>query len=64
MRAGKSQNIHWRQESRDQGNIVREFVKWDYEVRTNQNLAAVVARAYKIAMGRIAIPLNRGLNFT
>jgi len=46
LRAGKSQNIHWRQESRDQGNIVREFVKWDYEVRTNQNLAAVVARAY------------------
>src|SRR4029077_9650675 len=50
MRGGKSQNIHWRQESRDQGNIVREFVKWDYEVRTNQNLAAVVSRAYKISM--------------
>jgi acetolactate synthase-1/2/3 large subunit len=50
LRGGKSQNIHWRQESRDQGNIVREFVKWDYEVRTNQNLAAVVSRAYKIAM--------------
>ena len=50
LRAGKSQNIHWRQESRDQGNIMREFVKWDYEVRTNQNLAAVVSRAYKISM--------------
>ena len=50
LRGGKSQNIHWRQESRDQGNIVREFVKWDYEVRTNQNLAAVVSRAYKISM--------------
>src|SRR5581483_1563926 len=50
LRAGKSQNIHWRQESRDQGNIVREFVKWDYEIRTNQNLPAVVSRAYKIAM--------------
>src|SRR5215470_7354984 len=50
LRGGKSQNIHWRQESRDQGNIVREFVKWDYEVRTNQNLAAVVSRLYKIAM--------------
>jgi acetolactate synthase-1/2/3 large subunit len=50
LRGGKSQNIHWRQESRDQGNVVREFVKWDYEIRTNQNLAAVVARAYKIAM--------------
>jgi acetolactate synthase-1/2/3 large subunit len=50
LRGGKSQNIHWRQESRDQGNVVREFVKWDYELRTNQNLAAVVSRAYKIAM--------------
>ena len=50
LRGGKSQNIHWRQESRDQGAVVREFVKWDYEIRTNQNLAAVVSRAYKIAM--------------
>ena len=50
LRGGKSQNIHWRQESRDQGGVVREFVKWDYEIRTNQNLAAVVSRAYKIAM--------------
>jgi acetolactate synthase-1/2/3 large subunit len=50
LRGGKSQNIHWRQESLDQCGIVREFVKWDYEVRTNQNLPAVVARAYKIAM--------------
>ncbi|HEU4343407.1 MAG TPA: thiamine pyrophosphate-requiring protein [Candidatus Binatia bacterium] len=50
LRGGKSQNIHWRQESRDQGSIVREFVKWDYEVRTNQNLPAVVSRAFKIAM--------------
>ena len=50
LRGGKSQNIHWRQESRDQGNVVREFVKWDYELRTNQNLAAVVSRAFKIAM--------------
>ncbi len=50
LRGGKSQNIHWRQESRDQGGIVREFVKWDYELRTNKNLPAVVERAYKIAM--------------
>jgi acetolactate synthase I/II/III large subunit len=50
LRGGKSQNIHWRQESRDQGAIVREFVKWDYELRTNQNLPAVVTRAYRIAM--------------
>jgi acetolactate synthase-1/2/3 large subunit len=50
LRGGKNRTIHWRQESRDQGSIVREFVKWDYEVRTNHNLAAVVSRAYKISM--------------
>jgi acetolactate synthase I/II/III large subunit len=61
MRGGKSQNIHWRQESRDQGSIVREFVKWDYEVRTNQNLAAVVSRAYKIAMSEPRGPVYLNL---
>jgi acetolactate synthase-1/2/3 large subunit len=58
---GKSQNIHWRQESRDQGNLVREYVKWDYELRTNQNLAAVVSRAYKIAMSEPRGPVYLSL---
>jgi acetolactate synthase-1/2/3 large subunit len=61
LRGGKSQNIHWRQESRDQGNLVREFVKWDYEVRTNQNLAAVVSRAFKIAMSEPRGPVYLSL---
>ena len=26
--------IHWGQEMRDQGAMVREFVKWDYELRS------------------------------
>ncbi len=47
---GKSRAIHWRQESRDQGGMVREFVKWDYEVRSNKNLPTVMSRAFKIAM--------------
>ena len=50
LRGGKSQHIHWRQESRDQGAIVREFVKWDYELRTNENIATVAQRALSIAM--------------
>jgi len=61
LRGGKSQNIHWRQESRDQGNLVREFVKWDYEVRTNHNLAAVVSRAFKIAMSEPRGPVYLSL---
>jgi acetolactate synthase-1/2/3 large subunit len=50
LRGGKSQHIHWRQESRDQGAILREFVKWDYELRTNENIATVTQRALSIAM--------------
>jgi len=47
---GKSRPIHWRQESRDQAGMVREFVKWDYENRANEQLGTVVPRAFKIAM--------------
>jgi thiamine pyrophosphate-dependent acetolactate synthase large subunit-like protein len=50
LRGGKSQNIHWRQESRDQGALVREFVKWDYELRAGQPVDSVVDRALDIAM--------------
>ncbi len=47
---GKNRSIHWRQESRDQGALVREFVKWDYEHRSNKNIGTVVSRAFNIAM--------------
>jgi acetolactate synthase I/II/III large subunit len=41
--------IHWAQEMYDQAGIVREFVKWDYELRNGQQLATVVDRALAIA---------------
>ena len=34
--ASRNGAIHWGQESFDQGGMVREFVKWDYELRTGQ----------------------------
>lgn len=43
-------NAHWCQESYDQGSLLREFVKWDYELRTPKQLSTVVYRAFKIAM--------------
>lgn len=46
---GKSRPIHWRQESRDQGSMVREFVKWDFENRSNEQLPTLIPRAFKIA---------------
>jgi acetolactate synthase I/II/III large subunit len=40
--------IHWAQESFDQAAIVREFVKWDYELRNFSQLETVVDRALAI----------------
>lgn len=41
--------IHWAQESFDQAAMVREFVKWDYELRSMSHLETVVDRALAIA---------------
>ena len=40
--------IHWAQESFDQAAMVREFVKWDYELRTLSDLETVLDRALAI----------------
>ena len=40
--------IHWAQESFDQGAMVREFVKWDYELRYGSQLEAIVDRSLAI----------------
>jgi acetolactate synthase-1/2/3 large subunit len=48
--ASRNRSIHWGQEAFDQGGIVREFVKWDYELRAGQPVDAVVDRALDIAM--------------
>jgi acetolactate synthase-1/2/3 large subunit len=50
LHGGRSRPIHWRQESYDQGAMVREWVKWDFENRANSNLGVTVPRAFKIAM--------------
>jgi len=42
--------IHWGQDSFDQGGIVREWVKWDYELRPGQPVEEIVGRALDIAM--------------
>jgi acetolactate synthase-1/2/3 large subunit len=48
--ASRNAAIHWGQESFDQGSMVREFVKWDYELRAGQPVGALVDRALDIAM--------------
>jgi acetolactate synthase-1/2/3 large subunit len=41
--------IHWGQESFDQAAMLREFVKYDYELRNFHQLETVVRRAFMIA---------------
>ena len=41
-------HIHWAQESFDQAAMLREYVKWDYELRTPVQLEAVVDRALEM----------------
>jgi len=42
-------HIHWAQEAYDQAGMIREFLKWDYELRNFVQLEAVVDRALSIA---------------
>src|SRR3954468_7591856 len=41
--------IHWAQEHFDQGAMLREFVKWDYELRHAEQVETVLDRALAIA---------------
>ena len=46
----RNASIHWGQDSFDQGGTVREYVKWDYELRPGQPPEDIVGRALDIAM--------------
>src|ERR1700719_4699612 len=41
--------IHWAQEMYDQAGMIREIVKWDYELRNGEQLTTVIDRALSIA---------------
>jgi acetolactate synthase-1/2/3 large subunit len=46
----RSRPIHWAQEMFDQAGMLREVVKWDYELRVPEQIGDVVCRAYEVAM--------------
>src|SRR5665647_592268 len=46
----RSRPIHWAQEMFDQAGMVRELVKWDYELRTPNQVGDMVARSVEVAM--------------
>lgn len=57
--------IHWAQDSKDQGSIFREYVKWEAEISDASQAADLLDRAYAIAMsppyGPVAIKVSRDI---
>ena len=47
---GRNRYIHWGQEMFDQAGMLREIVKWDYELRVPEQVTDVVSRAYEMTM--------------
>jgi acetolactate synthase-1/2/3 large subunit len=47
--ASRSMFIHWAQEMFDQASLVRETVKWDYEVKIPEQIYSAVDRAISLA---------------
>lgn len=46
----RSRPIHWAQEMFDQAGMLRELVKWDYELRVPGQVGDVVARSVEVSM--------------
>ncbi len=53
----RSRPIHWAQEMFDQAGMVRELVKWDYELRNAGQVGDVVARSVEVAMAHPRGPI-------
>jgi acetolactate synthase-1/2/3 large subunit len=53
--------IHWGQEMRDQGGMLRELVKWDYELRLPEQVPELIDRALAIATSPPAGPVYLSL---
>src|SRR5437660_6692248 len=51
-------HIHWAQESFDQAAMLREYVKWDYELRTPVQLESVVDRALELMLAEPRGPVS------
>ena len=45
----RSISVHWQQEVYDQAAIIRQYTKWDYEIKTVENASLIVQSAFRIA---------------
>ncbi|MFC2071030.1 thiamine pyrophosphate-requiring protein, partial [Chloroflexota bacterium] len=46
---GRTFSLSWLHEQMDQAGVVRDYVKWDYELRSAETIHQVVQRAFRIA---------------
>lgn len=53
----RSGEIHWPQEMRDQGAMLREFVKWDYELPNALVMESAIDRAINLSMAEPKGPI-------
>ena len=54
---GRDEFIHWLQDVRDQRGILRNYTKYDNEIRTGRNVKQLVLRALQIARSAPAGPV-------
>ncbi len=57
-KGARNSEIHWAQEMFDQAGMVRELVKWDYELRDGLQVRDIVERALTIAQAHPQGPVS------
>ena len=50
MAEARTSPVFWKQQRWDQGAIVRQYVKWDYKLSPNDDMALVTARGLQVAL--------------
>ena len=61
LHGSRNAGIHWAQEMFDQAGMLRELVKWDYELRNGAQVASVVDRALELARSEPGGPVYLSL---
>jgi acetolactate synthase-1/2/3 large subunit len=60
-RGGRVIDVHWLQDRLDQTSVVRDYVKWHYDLTRTEILPHVVQRAFQVAAAEPAGPVYVGL---
>lgn len=57
VRGARDHVVYWLQEVRDQGEIVRQYTKWDYRLESLDNHGLVISRALQMALAEPTGPV-------